>query len=234
MSLLWLFLFVPVSYLIGCINISKLIAKRKGQDISKIGSGNPGATNMLRNYGFKVGLFVLLFDVVKGVVPAAIAFFVFGGGIEYRVFNSQIALFACGFAVIMGHCFPVTQKFKGGKGVATTIGVFMVAHPIISLIAFALTMLYIFIFEYGAMASFLYITFMVVYAALQTFNNTNIAVACMLFAIYFLIWFTHRQNIFRLLTGRENFASVFKSFHRKRIRREQQKWLEEIKSGSKS
>ena len=231
MELYWLFLFVPISYLIGNINISILIAKWKKQDIYKLASGNPGATNVLRNFGFKWGAIVLIFDLLKGVVPAAIAFFAFGGNIDYRVFTSQIALFACGLAVILGHCFPVFLKFKGGKGVATTIGVFTVAHPIISLIAFAIIILYILIFEYGAMASFIYITIMVVYAGLQTFNNANLVVCLLLFCIYFLIWYTHRTNIFRLLTGKENYSSILKKLQIRRRKKQQDKWLQALKEG---
>ena len=228
MSLYWLFLFCTLSYLLGNINISVIITRARKKNIYQMASGNPGTMNMLRNLGFKVGVFVFIFDLMKGILPALIGFFAFGGAIETYSFNSQIALYACGMAVILGHCFPVFLGFKGGKGVATMIGVFMVAHPIVSLIAFVVMILYLVLFEYGAMASFLYITFMCSYAALQTFNNTNIAVCCLLFGFYFLTWYTHRTNIFRLLTGKENSVTFIKGIQKKIIKRKQERWLTSI------
>ena len=233
MSLYWLFLFCTVSYLIGNINISVIITRARKKDIYKMASGNPGTMNMLRNMGFKVGAFVFLFDLLKGIVPALVGFLAFGGAIETYSFNSQIALYACGMAVIVGHCFPVLLGFRGGKGVATMVGVFMVAHPIVSIIAFIVMLLYLVLFEYGAMASFLYITFMCSYAALQTFNSTNIAVCCLLFAFYFLTWYTHRANIFRLITGKENSVTFIKGIQKKAIKRKQNKWLTSIKDSTK-
>jgi len=228
MSYYWLFLFCTVSYLMGNINISVIISRARNKNIYKLASGNPGTTNMLRNFGFKVGALVFIFDFFKGFVPALVGFLAFGGAVNSYSQSSQIGLYACGMAVMLGHCFPVFLGFRGGKGMANLIGIFAVAHPIISLLAFLGMNVYILLFEYGAMASFLYVTFMVSYAALQPINNTNIAVCCLLFGFYFLIWFTHRANIFRLLNGSENSVTYLKALQKKAVKRKQEEWLKSL------
>lgn len=231
-SLYWLFAFCAAGYLVGNLNPAHAIARFLKKDIKKLGSGNPGTMNVLRQFGVKWGGICLLLDVLKGAIPAMIAFFCFGGAVfitdNLNTLDSYIALYATGLAVIVGHCFPIFRKFKGGKGFASMIGVLTVAHPWVSFIAFWVMMLYIAAFEYGAMGSFLYLTFMVSYAALQPFNEYNIAVCAMLFAFYFLMFYTHRTNIARLMTGKENSVTYLKSFHRKRLKKKQEKWLADM------
>ena len=233
MSLYWLFLFCTIAYFIGNINFARILARFQKSDITKQGSGNPGTMNVIRQFGFKVGILCLVLDVLKGALPAMIAFFAYGGAITIsantNTVNSYIALYAVGLAVIVGHCFPVLLKFRGGKGVASMLGVFMVAHPWVSLAAFAIMLVYILVFEYGAMGSFIYITFMVSYAALQPFNTYNIAVHVLLFVLYFLSWYTHRHNIARLLVGKENSVTILKSLQRKLLEKRQQKWLRALR-----
>ena len=234
MSLYWLFLFCTVAYLIGNLNPALYISHKRKFDITKQGSGNPGSMNILRQFGVKWGALCLVLDALKSAIPAMIAFFFYGGAI-YLSDNtsptySYIALYAVGLAVVLGHCFPIARGFRhGGKGFASMIGVFMVAHPFISLGAVVVMVAYIAIFEYGAMGSFIYITFMVAYAALQSFNEYNIAVHILLLAFYFLMWFTHRTNITRLIIGKENSVMLFKSIHRKRQKKRHERWLQSIK-----
>jgi len=229
MSLYWLILFCTIAYFIGNISPALAIARIRRIDIRKQGSGNTGTMNVLRTFGVKWGAICLFFDVLKGAIPAMVVFFLYGGNIHLHnnlnTIDSYIALYATGLAVIVGHCFPVFLKFKGGKGFASMIGVFTVAHPWVSIIAFVVLAVYIAIFEYGAMGSFIYITFMVSYAALQPFNEYNITVFILLFAFYFLMWYTHRTNIARLILGKENSVTFLKSFHRKRLKKKQAKWL---------
>ena len=119
-----------VSYFLGNINFGKIIAKSKNVDLSKSGSGNLGATNMYRTMGAKLGYLTLLLDASKGIIPSVTGFFVFGGA--SGVFpDALIGLYACGFSAVLGHVFPVVYKFKGGKGIATTLGVFLVSQPIV-------------------------------------------------------------------------------------------------------
>ena len=104
------YLFVALSYLIGSINFAYLVAKYKKLDISSSGSGNPGTSNVMRTIGKKYAAIVLIGDVLIGFLP---------------IFLFDENLLLCGFAAVIGHIYPIFYKFKGGKGVATYIGVYI-------------------------------------------------------------------------------------------------------------
>ncbi len=115
MNDLYLYLiFVPVSYIIGSINFATIIAKIKNKDIKKMGSGNPGTMNMLRSVGKFWGCLTFVLDCAKGISFALIGMFVFK--------NSNLAMHVLGLSVVLGHIFSCFSKFKGGKGVATSLG----------------------------------------------------------------------------------------------------------------
>lgn len=231
MDLLWLILFCTVAYFIGSVNFAIIYAawwKRK--DPRKIGSGNAGATNLLRAYGFKVAISVLILDVIKGVVPALVAMFVF------RVdgtSNGLIALYAVGLATVVGHSFPIYYRFRGGKGVACTLGVFLVANPLVAFIVFIVGLIYVLVMQYSAVSSLLFVTFLCVYQSVYhgigapmpsvpgieeggtpIYEGGSLAIILILFAFMLLNWFTHRKNIQRLLTGFENRAKLLKKLKR--------------------
>ena len=191
------------------------------RDVRNFGSGNPGATNMLRQFGFKVGIITFALDMIKGSAAALVGFSSFG----FYGNGAMIALYACGLAAALGHCFPVIYKFRGGKGVATVVGVFLVASPIMSLIAMAVAFAYILIWEYGAMASFMFITILAIYQV-GILEQENLTVSILLVCFYFLIWVTHRKNIFRLLTGEESRASILRKIKRRILDKKQQAWQE--------
>ncbi|MBQ3493790.1 MAG: glycerol-3-phosphate 1-O-acyltransferase PlsY, partial [Clostridia bacterium] len=186
-------------YLLGTVSGAKIISKIRKDDITKHGSGNPGSMNMLRTFGFKWGILTLCFDAIKGAIPSLVGFYVFGGDFSAQ---SYVGLYVGGLSAVVGHCFPVFSKFKGGKGVACMLGMFAVAEPYWALVVFAVCFVYLLIFDYGAMASFLFITALTVIEGYKFKGNLPIAI--LLFIAYFLVWFMHRQNIFRLLIGKEN------------------------------
>ena len=148
-------LIVIGGYLLGGFSSAKFLSKLKKDDITKHGSGNPGTMNMLRTFGIKFGALTLLMDALKGAIPSLIGFFMFGGVAGGNV--AYIALFAGGFSAILGHIFPIYYKFKGGKGVACVVGMFAVAEPLWAICVFAVCFLYLVIFKYGVLASFLFI-----------------------------------------------------------------------------
>ncbi|SCB99388.1 acyl-phosphate glycerol-3-phosphate acyltransferase [Fictibacillus enclensis] len=181
------------AYLLGSISFSYIITKglNKG-DIRKLGSGNAGATNTLRVIGVGPAIFVLLLDVLKGIVPVWVALSLH--------FPLTTAIIAGGMAII-GHNWPVYYGFKGGKGVATTIGVFVVASFFPSLIAGILVILIIALTRYVSLGS---IVFMILTPVLMfVFRSVPVEAALIAMLIGLLSIWRHRTNISRLLNGNE-------------------------------
>ena len=215
MSYWWLFAFCFGSYMIGNLNFAVLISKTVFRhDIRKVGSGNPGASNILRAHGFKWGFFVLFLDMCKGMVPTLCAWIAFGHGYDFNPVHAssdtpgQIAMYACGLAVVLGHCYPVCSKFRGGKGVATAVGVFCVTNPVVGIGGLTIGMILGIFLEYPSVSSFVFITFAVVWEGFL--NRAGAAVYALLISFYLLLLFTHRNNIYRILSGREKRATFIK------------------------
>ena len=116
---------VALGYVIGTFPSAILIARANGVDISTFGSGNPGASNVTRALGWKVGIWVYVLDAGKGALAAGIGLALGGRPLAYW----------CGAAAVVGHMFPVFRRFKGGKGVATGSGVLLVVQPILAPLA---------------------------------------------------------------------------------------------------
>lgn len=219
-------LLILFGYFVGNISWARIISKAKKDDVTKHGSGNPGSTNMLRVYGAKVGFLTLLLDVVKGAIPALAGMLLF----KYTGLNQDVGLFVGGLSVILGHMFPVIFKFKGGKSVACTIGVFMVANPLWLLVAFLVAFLYVWLFDYVSVASLFIVAFM---SGIQgyyyslTYASNNVVLASldiMLLAIFAIVWFAHRTNIVRLLLGKENKANLQKSLKKELSRQKKEEY----------
>ena len=157
-ELWWQFLlFFIGSYLIGNVNFAVIISLIKKKDIRNLGSGNPGTLNMSRNFGLGIGVLTLVLDMCKGALPTLIAMLLYN---NYYFENTtlsvgMVAKVACGFFAVLGHVFPVFMKFKGGKGIATTIGVFAVCSPKVAVISGLIAIIWILITEIGAMGSFI-------------------------------------------------------------------------------
>lgn len=211
-------LVVLCSYLFGNISVARFVAKSQNSDVTKLGSGNPGSTNILRNFGFWLGLLNLVLDILKGFLPAFITFKIFG--------DNYLYLFISGLATIVGHIYPVLFKFKGGKGIASMLGVFFAADPLVALIVVVIAAICWLCFEYGSVASFLCVTALTVYEGIRMKNilpNEESRIICvLLYAIFLITWFAHRGNIQRLLVGRENKVSLIKST-KKKIKQEKKK-----------
>lgn len=178
-------------YLAGSINLSIIISKLKGKDIRTMGSGNAGSTNTLRTMGKGYAAVVFIFDILKGVLPALVLKL---AGFEY-------ASYAYGILAVIGHCFPLYFGFKGGKGVATAIGVLFVIDAIPACIIVCEFIIILMLFRFVSLAS--------VVAALNlpliTFyvysENTVLVIASSLMAVL-VIW-NHRGNITRIRDGCE-------------------------------
>lgn len=201
---------VILSYLCGNLSVARIISKKKNADITKLGSGNPGTTNVLRNFGFKVGLLNFILDMLKGFVPTLVVLL---------IFNNPIYTYSAGLSVILGHIYPVFYGLKGGKGIATMIGVFFATRPVVMAIVVVVAGISWLIFKYGSLASFICVTCLTVAEGIKakaTLPLVESQVVCLLlFAIFIFTWFAHRKNIERLLIGKESKVDLIKSTKKK-------------------
>ncbi len=229
----WFLAMAVVSYLVGCFNFALLISKIKHRDVRKMGSGNPGTMNMSRQFGLKIGALTLFLDMIKGGLPLLIAYFLFLGYTfaGTNVLVSDLARYVCGVSVIIGHIYPVTMRFHGGKGIASTLGMFAFAlcceawwMIFLVLGVLVLTLFYIWASEWGSMGSLLGVSLLacvqgVVFALRYAGEMTNgfvVAIFLLLVLDCLLTWFAHRKNILALLAGEEHHTSVKKLSHGKK------------------
>jgi len=189
------YVYVLISYLFGSVPYGYIIAKLfKNIDIRDFGSGNPGATNVFRVAGPRLGVIVFALDCLKGFLPVIGATYFFGNS------NYAVALLA-GLAAIAGHIFTPFLKFRGGKGVATGTGVFLALLPLITL---AGALVFLAVFLVGRYVSLSSIIAGVCVCALSWVARKPIGVCVFATATAILIIYTHRSNISRLLNGTEN------------------------------
>lgn len=190
-----------IAYLIGSINSSILISKAvMGKDIRESGSGNAGATNMLRTMGKKYAIITLVIDILKGVVALLLAKLAMSFGAY------DVSMYIAGVAVVVGHNFPVFFGFKGGKGVATSLGVILLLDWKIGLITLAIAIVIMAISKYVSLGSIMAaVVFMILQIAVMIINDSFdvTRLVCVLILGGLLI-IRHRANIVRLLNGTEN------------------------------
>ena len=198
-----------IAYLIGSVNFSILISKKKaGFDIREKGSGNAGTTNMLRIMGKGAALITLILDVFKGVVT--IWFSIFYSFALYKLFNinlnSALLVQIAGVFVILGHTFPIYFGFKGGKGVATTLGILLVTNWHIGIICLVFALVLIAITKMvsvGALAAAILFPILTIFLDQISFIKPgNYIVYSIIITI--IVCLNHKQNIERLLNGTEN------------------------------
>jgi len=187
------------SYLIGSIPFGLLLSKAKGVDIRNLGSGNIGATNVLRCLGKPLGITCFALDVFKGFLPAFV-FPMLGTGAGGGETVPNIGILFGAFA-ILGHNFPVFLKFKGGKGVATSAGVLLGVAPLALIIGMLTWTIVVYISGYVSLGSI--IAALVVTVTGWTLGYSTVT-ALALTLLSALVIYRHRSNIQRLLDGTEN------------------------------
>ena len=184
-----IFLFAIIPYLIGSIPFGLILGKLFGYgDIRKIGSGNIGATNALRTGNKWLGGLTLFCDMLKGVIAVFLV----------KLFAPNL-IYIAGILAIIGHIFPIWLKFKGGKGVATAIGVLLAINPIIALVLIGVWIATFFITRISslsALSGFLGATIFAFFYEIDLSAYTLI--------ITIIIFITHRHNIIRLIKGEEH------------------------------
>lgn len=200
-----------IAYLIGSVNFSVILSKKMaGFDVREKGSGNAGTTNMLRSVGKKAAALTLLCDVLKGVVAILIAMFI---GWAFKVENQSLLVQIAGIAVVIGHTFPIFFGFKGGKGVATSLGILIMSNWQIGLICLVFGIVLIALTRMVSLGS---CAAAVLFPVLTLFITDNYIVSqgsgyfiySVILAI--IVLFNHRSNIKRILSGTENKISFKK------------------------
>ncbi len=204
------FVVAIIAYLIGSISFSVIFTKKfAGFDVREKGSGNAGTTNVLRTAGKGIAAFTLLCDILKGVVAILIALLV-GEMIKADAKVRAILVQIAGVFVIVGHTFPIFFKFKGGKGVATALGVILMVNWEVGLICLVYALI---LMALSRMVSLGSIATSILFPILCIFSTTNYLVggpeahfAYVIFSIIMaiIVIFNHRENIKRLANGTEN------------------------------
>ncbi len=190
-----IFFIVIISYLLGSIPFGYLLTKIfLKKDIRKIGSGNIGATNALRAGNKTLGYFTLMLDISKAVVPILIVKNYFH---EYIYISS--------LCVFLGHIFPVWLKFKGGKGVATYVGILFCINYLIGLTFIAIWFVVYLIFKFSSLSSLVSSLFVPIFY-FYYYENQNYYFYIIMFI---LIFFTHRENIKRLINKTESKTKIY-------------------------
>lgn len=203
-DLYFFLIFIPVSYIVGSINFATIISSIKHKNIKELGSGNPGTMNMLRSVGKFLGCLTFVLDFAKGVALSLVGMFVFK--------NTMLAMCVLGFTTVIGHVFSCFCKFKGGKGVATSLGAFAVISPIAFAVAFVLMLLYLAFSKKGFIGSLIAISICtianIIRVSLQRQPYFYICLVLFVVWLIFIFW-THRSNFKRVKNNTENSLSLF-------------------------
>lgn len=186
---------VAASYLLGAVPFGLLIGKMAGKDVRLEGSRNIGATNVSRLLGKKLGFVTLICDCLKGYVPMMLAARILEGQPQ-----AVVLVPLCGVMAVVGHMFPVYLRFKGGKGVATGLGVFLYLSPLAILFSLGVFIGAVALSGFVSVGSLAASALMVVWLWLLGQSKITMVTAA---AVAALIWLKHHENIGRLLRGEE-------------------------------
>lgn len=197
---------IIIAYLLGSISFSIIFSKKfAGFDVREKGSGNAGSTNVLRTVGKRAALLTLICDILKGVIAILIAILATK---IWKQLDNQILKYFAGFFVILGHTFPIFFEFRGGKGVATALGVLLTLNWKIGLISLIFAIILI---AFTKMVSVGSLLAAVLFPILTIFiGNTKFLCIIISMLITLLVIFNHRENIKRIRNGTENKLSFKK------------------------
>lgn len=198
-----------IAYAIGSINFSVIFSRKfAGFDVREKGSGNAGTTNMLRSVGKKAAIITLICDILKGVVSILIALVV---GYFVKEVDKSILVQLAGFFAVFGHTFPIFFEFRGGKGVATALGVILLTNWQIGLICLVFALCLMILTKMVSLGS---IMAAVLFPILTIFIHDNYLASgnyiILGIALGLLVVFNHRSNLKRILEGNENKLSLKK------------------------
>jgi len=208
MEVLYLIFFLILSYIIGSIPTAVWVGKKiYNIDVREHGSKNSGATNTYRVLGIKAGIFVFIFDVFKGwLLVYTVHYYLYF--FPESADNLLIPLII-GIVAVFGHIFPLFAGFRGGKGVATMLGVVIAIQPIAALFCFMLFFVLLILTKYVSLGSIISAIF---FPILTNIIYTNNSISLLIFSILtsLIIVYTHKKNIVRLISASENKTYIFK------------------------
>ncbi len=185
---------VAGAYIIGSLDFAVVVGRMHGVDIHSVGSGNPGTANVMRTLGRGPAAMVLVGDMLKGVVAAALGMVVSGDP------QSALAVGA-GLAAVVGHCYPLFHRFRGGKGVATAVGVVLLVVPLGGLVLAGIWLLVVAITRISALGS---LALSLAAVPVVMWQGVKGMALVPLALIFLLVIVRHRTNIQRLLAGEEH------------------------------
>jgi len=196
---MWVLFFalLTAAYLLGSISFGLLISRKVRKiDITKEGSGNIGAANVAREVGLKWGIVTLLADTLKGFIPVICAYYLLKTSTEIN----EALMGMIGLAALLGHQFSMYHRFKGGKGVATYLGVFLAISPISCLLCGMIFVIFVWVWRYISLGSI--VGSLAMPLCLYFLHHSN-AIIILSLIISFLVVFKHGGNIRRLVQGNE-------------------------------
>ncbi|WP_276499802.1 glycerol-3-phosphate 1-O-acyltransferase PlsY [Pontibacter litorisediminis] len=209
MDMIFIAALALVAYLIGSMCTAVWIGKAYyGIDIRQHGSGNSGATNTFRVLGKRPGTIVMLLDIFKGWVATSLAglLLIFNAIEPENLIVYQLVFGAIG---VLGHIFPVYEKFKGGKGVATLLGMMLAIEPVVALMCIAIFVIVLFASKYVSLGSMIAaLAFPMLLLLVPRFHPENPILIIFGFILFAVVVLTHRKNINRLIAGQESKANI--------------------------
>jgi len=210
---------IIVAYLIGSVPTALLVSKRFfGIDIRDYGSGNMGATNTFRVLGSRYGTMVMVIDILKGMAAVMLYNFLpFYLNHDLERTNLMLGL---GVAAVLGHVFPVFANFRGGKGVATLLGMILAIQPVIAVSCIGIFVLVLFLTRYVSLSSILAALSLPI-CVLWIWNESEVLYRVFALIVALLVVVTHQKNIGRILRGVESRIPILKHRDRRKSRRNQ-------------
>ncbi|MEI8052821.1 MAG: glycerol-3-phosphate 1-O-acyltransferase PlsY [Bacteroidota bacterium] len=207
-------LLIILAYLIGSVPTALLISKKFfGIDIREYGSGNMGATNAFRILGPKYGIIIMVLDILKGLIAVGLFYF-----LPYYLTNELERtnfMMGLGLAAVLGHIFPVFANFKGGKGVATLLGMLIAVQPVVAVCCAGVFFVVLFITRYVSLSSILG-AIMLPISVIWIWNEHEWSYRIFALLVAFMVIITHQKNIVRLLNGVERRMPILKHRDKKK------------------
>lgn len=201
-------LLIIIAYLIGSVPTALIISRKYfGIDIRDYGSGNMGATNAFRILGPKFGIIIMVLDIIKGMLAVGLFYFL-PEYLSNELLRTNFMI-GLGLSAVLGHIFPIFANFKGGKGVATILGMLIAIQPVVALCCLAVFAIVLFFTRYVSLSSIL-AAIMLPVSVLWIWNEHEILYRVFALLVALMVVLTHQKNISRLIKGHESRMPILK------------------------